>query len=262
MNRSLIHIPLCLVALAMAACADDGDPTTGTHIGNPGDLEFRVSSALTADDGALELQDLDQARFALAEARIVLRDIELDLPDGLGCEDLGALSTQARCDAVGHKVVVAGPFVVDLLGRTSTPSLDGLVLPGIAWRRIDFRIDDARSGLLPFADPLAERSLFVRAWFDHDGSPTELRVQLRFNEDARVEARDGLIVTDGGRLVVDFDVALWLQHVPLTACIAQGELAVLDGVVTIDDDDGGHDCGDLEAAIKQDIKDSAMLLAE
>lgn len=277
-----------LVWVAVLGCGDGGDdPSTGTHIGNPGDLEFRVSSALSEAPEAKEVRftDVDGTPFALAEARVVIRDVELYLPDGLTCAAVAGSYSGATCEAGDDKLEVTGPFVVDLLTGASTPSLEGVKVPPLRWRRVDYRLDDADETLLPSSDPLFGSTLYLRAAFEQAGMTSELRGALRFNEVVRVEDAAGIQLPEGGKLFVELDAGVWLAQAPVSACVASGELPLMDGVATLHDDDDLDDdddddddidddveeslpddeaasCGDLERAIKAGVRGSSRLRAE
>lgn len=278
-----------LAWVAVLGCGDGGDdPSTGTHIGNPGDLEFRVSSALSEAPTSKEVRfnDSDGVSFALAEARVVVRDVELYLPDGLTCAAVAGSYSGATCAAGDDKLEVTGPFVVDLLTGASTPSLEGVKVPPLRWRRVDYRLDDADETLLPAGDPLLGSTFYLRAVFDQAGTPSELRGALRFNEVVRVEDAAGIQLPEGGKLFVELDAGLWLAQAPVSTCIESGELPLMDGVATLhDDDDDDRDdddddddidddveesipdgevasCGELERAIKAGVRGSSRLRAE
>lgn len=253
MKRPL-RLGLPLLAMTLAAC-DAGEPTAGTHVGNPGALRFAATSAVAVGDAPAS-RDGDGAVHAFTEARVNLRDIELDLPDGVECADIADQLVGAYCDAADAKVVVEGPRVVDLLAGTATPSLDDVRLPPLVWRRIDFRLDDARD--LP-GDDLEGYSFVARA-IDPGGERADaLHIRLAMGEDARVEAPEGVMLPEGGLLVVDFDVEAWLADLPLAQCVEDGELRVEGGAVIIDERSG---CGDLERRLKDNIKDNTRLRAE
>ena len=257
MTRTIFRVSL-LALLCQAACGEAGDdPSTGTHIGNPVELAFTASSALSAADGRLVARDDEGTDYALTEARVNIRDIDLDLPVGVACTDIEGQLQGARCDSASLKVVVEGPFVVDLLTGAAAPSLSGVRLPPLAWRRVDFRISEARD--LPTADTLSGHSFVARADFERGGQVAELRIELKFNEDARVEAPSGVVLPDGGRLVVDFDAGAWFAGLPIGECLEEGDLTLEGGVLILDED---TDCGEAERAIKENIKENTILRGE
>ena len=249
-TRHLAAALLALMALAIG-CSED-DPTAGTHIGNPGDLDFRATSALRAEDGAPASRDAKGEFYGLREARINLRDIELDLPDGVGCAELEGALVGASCE--GDKIRVEGPLLIDLLEGSAQPSIAEVRIPPLTYKRVDYRIDDAED--LPDGHVLEDHSFYVAAGFERDGQPLELRILLKFNEDARVEAPIGVALPGGGRLTVNFDAAQWLSDVPIGDCLDDGDLEIDNGVVLVDED---SDCGEIEGTIKDNIKSSTAL---
>lgn len=253
MNRATHLLPTLLLC-AVAACGD-ADPSAGTHIGNPGELEVRAVSALRAPDGALTLQDDEGTEYRLTEARAHLRDIRLTPSAGLTCADLQPDLEGARCDSDGPEVIVDGPFEVDLLDGALPARLAQVRLPAVRWARVDLRLDDAPEGDLGL---LAGHSLAARASFTHQGAPAELHIRLRFNEDARIEAPNGVQLPDGGTLRAELDASAWLRDLPLAECLEEGDLEVEGGVLRVDEESR---CGEIEKVLKDNIKDHTRLTA-
>jgi hypothetical protein len=108
-------------------------------------------------------QSSDGLTFTLNEARVNLRDIELDLPSGENCEDRQALiAAPAECKG-SSTVILPGPFVVDLASGTSTPDLSTAGVPADTYKRIDFRFDEVKAGEgVPDTDPLYDTAFTPR----------------------------------------------------------------------------------------------------
>lgn len=266
---ALLRLPLAsaaLVALAAGAAACGGQTgVAGIQVG-------ATSSALTANDpGApLGIAGDDGIAYAVSEARVHLRDIELDLPSDVSCADVeDALAGGAECDSSDDsaddggedKVRIPGPFVIDLLTRTATPDLSAVQIPALAYQRIDFRVEDARAedGLVGQGDALLGKSWVVRAAFTKDGAPMQLALDLKFNEDIRIEAAGGVDVADGQSLLLQFDMAGWLAGASVGACIDSGDARTEGDTVIIDEDTSGNSCGDIENTIKENMKGSGEL---
>jgi hypothetical protein len=246
-----------------------------------------------AVSGPLRFVDGSGLEATLTHARVHLRHIELDLPFGMRCagvrdqlaggavcksdvSDDDGTPDQGSGDAPGtpgaedsgtgaprdrheRTILIRGPFVVDLLAGVSTPSLSRVRVPAVAYTRIDVRIDDGElgEGVLRSGDELIDRSLVVWADFVYMGTPVELRLSLKFNEDVRFEAPRG--VPAGPELRLELEVDRWLSGIRLADCLDGGDLVVEDGVLLVDDDSARGECSDLEGDIKDNVKNSARL---
>lgn len=269
------HAPRVIIALtaamSLSACgdADTADPIRARGLS----LALAGASPTAVDDPSFEFADGSGQRYALGEARFVLRHIELDLPDGVRCDDIHhLLAGGATCDGTddptdradrsgsNDTVRIDGPFVVDLAGGRVEPPLDGVRLPDLAWRRVDLRVDDADDALgLPEDDPLHASSWYMTASFERDAAPLSLSVGLKFNEDIRFEAEGGVATDTDEPLLIAFDVSRWLDGLPIGACIDDGELEVSDGVVAVSDRAARGACADIEGVLKDNLKNSADL---
>lgn len=204
-------------------------------------------------------QSSDGVRFTLTQARIHLRDIQLDLPKGTACEDVSGLVSGAECKAADDSktLVVAGPIVADLMTGATTPDLSGVVIPAGTYKRIDFRLEEAKSGEVAAGEPLIGYSLLVGADFaDQAGKKLEMR--LKFSEDARFESDAGVEVPEGGTLIAMLNPAVWLNGLPLGSCIEKGDVTTEGDTVRIDDRAEG-DCSGAEDTVKRNIKTSGDL---
>jgi hypothetical protein len=266
MNPFFFHLQsmvACACLFALTAC--DAGPRGGTDIGNA--LSAIEMAARSSDDPGAEDPAGDDAQgtaLTVQAARAYLRHIQLDLPTGTPCDSLGdsddGLVAPLSCEA--DKLTIEGPFVIDLLERTSDPSLQDLRLPELTYTRVDVRFDDAdpEDGLVDEADPLAESTLLVQGEFEYQAATTTYTVLLDFNEDARFESPEGIRVTDEevSTLLLSLDVARWFSALPITQCLDAGDLVVDGGHVDLNDDQGGA-CGALENELKDAIKESGRL---
>lgn len=255
--RALLHIAL----LATFGCsAFTGQDPEGTHVGNPGaTLAFRATSS-EGSGGALTFADDGGTVYTLRAAAAHLKDIELYLPTGTTCADVTVVG--ATCEPGDDKIDIRGPFLVDLITGESDPSLAEVSIPALSYSRIDFRLEEADpdDGLVSASSEMADRSFLADADFTDDGGqPAELQIRLAIHEDARVESSSGVLVTDGGALVVLLDAARWLEGAPIDACLAEGDLSITDGVLLIDTD---GDCDDVVDALEDNIKESAQLSSD
>lgn len=196
--------------------------------------------------------------YAMTEIRAILRHIELDLPSGVTCAEVEDELVGAICEV--DKIVVEGPFVVDLLQGTSTPSLSNVRVPDLAYPRADLRIDDADSdtGLDP-DDPLNDYSWILRATFTRDDDTLELYIRLKLNEDIRFEAPEGVRASSEAPLLVVFDPAVWLNGIPIEACLDAGDIETRSGTLEISDNSATGQCSDIETLLKANLKESGQL---
>ncbi|MFN7132863.1 MAG: hypothetical protein ACK4N5_12345 [Myxococcales bacterium] len=249
-----------LLAVSLCACGNGGGAA----------LLIASSDAVGSNSSALgsgttptpppTFQSSDGLRFSLTEARVNLRDIRIDLPPGSACADVALELRGAECKNSGdsHTIVVAGPLVVDLLTGKSTPDLSALRIPAGTYKRIDFRLDDGRREDLPAGDELVDRSFVARAEYQHEGQSGRLELLLKFNEDARFQSDAGVVVEDGATLLAMLRPEIWLEGLPLKACLEKKDVEPANGVLRLDDKAKG-DCSDAENLVKRNIKRSGDL---
>jgi hypothetical protein len=140
MTKNRIHL-LGAMMILTAACADDAG-TAGLAM-----------SALSRDGKAPVPTDTVGTSFTLQQGLLHLRHIEIDLPQGQRCADLGDTLAGATCrdpSVAGEeaKIRIAGPIVVDLVAGTSTPTLANVVIPAGSYKRIDLRVGTADSAAM------------------------------------------------------------------------------------------------------------------
>ena len=142
-----IALPL---TVAVGACAPSGGAAVAVQA---------TSSTTQALDGVDVPSAQDDAgnSVTIAAAEVHLRDIRLTLPAGVACADVEASLVSAGCedaddsddsggdneDDHGAEIIVDGPFVVDLVAGTSTPTLDDVRVPAMRYDRVDLRVDES-----------------------------------------------------------------------------------------------------------------------
>lgn len=246
--------------LLTSACSGSGD--TGFSV-------RAVTSASHTADTPEAVTDQGGSQYTLVEAWLHIRDIELDLPAGVTCADVEAdLAGGAYCDpdddslddSPEAKIKLDGPFIVDMITGETTPSLAGVRVPALAYSRIDVRADDGdpQEGLVEPGSALDDATYVVAATFEYEGSTTELRFSLNFDEDIRIEQPGGIELAGDEDLVAEFVVDSWLNGVDIAGCIGDGELSIDSGVVSVDDRNDGA-CGGIEDTIKNNMKNSGRL---
>ncbi len=254
---------LSAATLALTACSGEGASLQFSVYGEGVDSQaFDVASQKAVASKSLAAPTFtssDGVNFMLTQARIHLRDIRLDLPKGTSCGDVLGMSAGVECKGgeSSKTLVVEGPIVADLMTGTTTPDLSGLVIPAGTYKRIDFRLEEAKSDEVAANEPLIGYSLLAGATFvDQAGKTLELR--LKFSEDARFESDTGVEVPEGGKLITMLNPAIWLAGLPVGSCLQKGDVAFEGNVLRIDDKAKG-DCSGAEDLVKQNIKRSGDL---
>lgn len=258
---SLRPLLLCAAAVGLTACVGDGAALRfSANEARAQASRVLVQGAEATATPAPSFRSSDGLVFTLTEARISLRDIRLDLPQGTRCSEVSGLLAGATCkdnDSSGT-VVVPGPIVVDLMTGATTPDLSGLRLPSGNYQRIDFRLEEARANEVASGEPLVGYSLLARASFTRDGAPHTLELQLKFSEDARFQSANGVAVDADTALLALLQPQAWLDGLPVDTCLSKGDLQLSGDVLRLDDQARG-DCGDAENRVKTNIKNSGQL---
>ncbi len=246
-NKTLGRLVGAMLLAGVAGCSGTGgaggvsasDPTQLDGDAATVALSFQMVDGTTA--AALSTEDSAGNTLDLTAASMTLEEIEIKLPDGQTCAALRAtLPDFATCDDSEEdddKIVLVGPFVVDLLTGESTPSLSDVTLPSGIVREVRLRVEslsvDGTSG----------------------GDPVSLR--LRINERIDLEDTAGFEISEAvsvNTILLNFNVREWLAGVDLQACDENH-----DGSVEIDDEDEGGDCSDLEDSIRDNVKASGTV---
>ena len=240
-----------LIALALAGCADGAAKS-----GEVASVSLALQVAPTGD--AAVGREAQGGAFTIEHATAVVERFELYVPRDSQCEDALHDDDRMDCDASsdddGAKLTVRGPFVVNLIDGTATPSLENVLVPAGVYRRIDVRFSDDSDaehldGLALVADgqfaPSADAAI-----------PFELR--LEFNEDARFESEAGIELGAGGasEVLMKLDVGRWFADLPVGKCMSDGDLAAEGGTLTIDE---RSDCSHIERDLRAAIRNSGSL---
>lgn len=252
---------LCAAAIGLTACLGDGAALRfSVNEAEAKAASVFVQGAEATATPAPTFRSSDGIVFTLTEARIHLRDIRLDLPQGTRCAEVSGLLAGATCkgsDSSGT-VLVPGPIIVDLMTGATTPDLSGLRLPSGNYKRIDFRLEEAKADEVASGEPLVGYSLLVKASFTRDNAANTLDLALKFSEDARFESTNGVAVDADTALLALLQPQVWLDGLPVATCLSKGDLQIANNVLRIDGQAKG-DCGDAETRVKSNIKNSGQL---
>ena len=258
--KNFMHV---LLAISVVACSES-EPNTnlGTSTGN-------ALALLASSRGELSMtpsgSDTSGTLYTVETASAYVREINLE-HNAASCAELEAsLSAEVTCYDSGNdgdkvELRIAGPFLFDLIARTSTPSLANLTLPTGTYSRIDVRFDDAESqeGIIDDNHPIAEQTLIGSGTFTYENVVRTFDLALKFNEDARFENNSGIeIQSDNNDIFLLLDVQEWFSGLPITDCLDDGDLSFDGNHLQIADDSGS--CSDIENSIKEAIKRSGQL---
>jgi hypothetical protein len=263
MHTASLRLTLLSAALAVTACGGDGASLRFSVNENQAQAASALVQAADATTPAPTFRSSDGLTFTLNEARIHLKDIRLDLPQGTKCADVRGLLSGATCKggdsgSGSGTVVIPGPLIVDLMTGATTPDLSGLRLPAGTYKRIDFRLDEARAGEVAANEPLVGYSLLVKAGFTRDNTAHTLDLKLKFSEDARFQSSTGVEVGADDELLALLKPQVWLEGLPVASCLQKGDLQIANNVLRIDDQAKG-DCSGAEGLVKNNIKNSGDL---
>jgi hypothetical protein len=247
---TLRHLTLLVMLAGAAACGRSGpsisdEGTTLIHAGvNTGNglasASFAFGAAQAPDPNnastTVTVPDRSGTPFTLTTARAAIGRVTLE-------------SSTAE-------VRLPGPFVADLLAQTLTPSLQDVAVPAAAYTAVTLTFAQAKAGLSP-SDPLDGNTIYLAGTFVDAGTPTRFSVALQFNEDARFASAGTIdLARDTHALLrVEFDIAGWFSTLPLTDCLTQGDLGVVNGVLNLGQSHGGA-CSDVRGALKDAIEAS------
>lgn len=240
-----------LFALAAGCGSGASGGSAASNPSDPANLDGDAASvsmtfqAVSGTPAALTTTDATGATVDLSSASMTIERIDIKLPDGQSCSTLSiSLPAFASCDDDSSddnpssddssddddKIRLNGPFTVDLLTGTSTPSLADITLPSGIVREIKVRV----------ADLAAAGSV--------DGAPFSLN--LNFHEDIEFHDVSGFEISEAvslNQVVISFDVSKWLSGVNLASCGS--------GTVKVDDE-SDDSCSEIEDEIRDNIEHS------
>lgn len=261
-------------ATLLAACGGnsgggEADVISGVRIKATSSAAATASAKATDPAPAgLAMADQDGTVFVMDTARASVKDIEIELPEGMECEDSedDIASDLLTCESVDDSFAIKGPFVLDLIAGTSTPDISAVGLPSGTYSHVAVKFEEAEveDGLVLAEDPLAGHTIYLSGTFKfdpNDAGETEktFELLLKFSEEAEFANVAGATIDSlaADDLILSLDVASWFSALPITSCITNGDLQVVDNHLMISDATG--DCQNLEDSLKEAIKGSAEL---
>lgn len=256
------------VALLWCGCEE----TAGTHIGNPSTSTVGIALEATSSDGGSGFSDDGGLAMTLADARLYVTAIELELPAGAHCSAYeSGLTGPVSCANEGsgqgqqnrETIMVQGPFAADLMAGTATPDLSSVGIPPLRYQHVVVRValGDTAGGVLASDDELVGLSFAARASFEYMSSPAELRMRLGFQGDLEFSLGGNVELEPGDNLIVEFDAAGWLKGIRLGDCLDNGDLTMEEGVVVIDEDAGTGECAQTRNQFEENVRGSGQVRA-
>jgi len=239
----------------LTACNDSStEPNSETRASFSVVLSSNSSSTpkLNAVD-SLSITDMGGTHFTITYAKINLRHIQFDFPS----ED----SRSKDLDTT-EQISIEGPFVVDLMDGSSTPSITEFNIEAGTYKRIDLRLDDVKptDGIISPSDDMYDNTMILKGIFTYDGiTDRNFTFKLKFNEDIRFEEPYGILIQKGGntQILLNLHVEEWLKNINITKCLDDSEINLdNNGDLIIDDNNGNGDCSDFENTIKHNIKNN------
>lgn len=253
-----------LAALGACGTGLPGDVTVQEPVG----LELRLEDGVATSPGFAPADAAATAPVTVTGATVNLRDVELDLPEGVHCVDLPATSPVGRtgqCESGDDSATLAfeGPFRVDLMTGESSPPLERLVIPPGVYGRVDLRIDDVEEEATASADPMAGISLLAYGSYA-TATTVDVRVALKFNEDIRFEAPDAATgiavgVEGGGAIVVRIVAQEWFSGIEETLETCRAAVGHGAAVLDIHEETDASECRQLEGILKENFKRAGQL---
>jgi hypothetical protein len=238
MKRSKSAFLFSIVTLVTAtACGDATGPEDGTMLklslvtpAPPASSAPGLHSVVTQSDGS---NTLEFTRVAL-----VMREIELELASGNGCDDMGETDTDDDCEEFE-----AGPLLMELPLDGSVSHVVSIEIPAGTYDEIEFDIHKAE---------LPEDQAFLDQFPEFEG--VSIRVEGTWNgesflflqdldEEQEIELSTPLVIEDGSdanNLTLEMDIATWY----------------LDEGGTLIDPRTANESGENEGLVEDNIKQS------
>ncbi len=244
---------------------------------DPGQASFAIeaTSSISEADQELVFADSVGTVYTLTESELYVEEIELELPEFLDCEDIeGQLDPRVTCDSQfadeanfdgdddisnDAELEIAGPFVLDIVTGETTPPLGDIRIPAVIYQEIDIEYDEADADVrgVRSGDEIVGNTWIVHATFqDEKQNERELVMRVGFGGEIDIEPDDGIDVPEDGGLVFTFDVARWLENIPLDECRLDGDLKTNADMVVVTNDTDAGECLNMEERLENTLKAS------
>lgn len=260
------------LASAIAACSptDSGVATTLSIQGTaPSSLtSLSVSKATTSIDiSVVNTAGVESGVLTLTEARVGLKEIEFDLPEQEGDDDLD--DDGIDDDGVEDSIEFEGPYVVDLITNTVTPSLGSITMDPGTYTEVELKLDkvendtedDDGTSAIAVDDPMYGYSIYLVGTYSENAGASNIPVRFAYDldEEVRITADNakGFVVGEGRNdVIIAFRLARWFNFslgAPVDFSTATMNMS---GEIVLDETADGNNSA-LRESIRDLIKDSA-----
>lgn len=256
--------------LIISGCNGDNNTTTGNPLVSlsiqataPGSLSL---SALNLQPVAIDIKNSSgvvEGNLNITSARIALKEIEFELEN--------TQDEEMEFD-------FEGPFVVDLLQGTVSPSLSQINLPTGLYKEVKLKIDkiegdeldESGGSIIPPTDPLFGKSILVSGLYtgptSNAGNVTNAPFQMSFDLDDELEltgANDtslGFNIEDGdvNALILAFRISKWIDFSNTEtnpSGLEPSQIEVTLGEINLDEASTGNNA-DIRELVYKNIKES------
>jgi|GEM_PF-6167824 len=217
-RRVAFAFSLVLYSLVFTSCGTGDLTNSGTGAGNPGSgatVSLQVEGVQLTNTNALVLS----SGVEITTAQIVLSQIEFRTVEE--CQN-GSSGGSSQVD-------LEGPYVIDLLNNTSSPSLDNINLKEGLYCRIELRLDKLEDNELPnnidITDPIVSHSIYIEG---KTGEGISFTAVLEIDDDFRLQNQStGFNISNGDLLFVIFNLNTWFQGINFSdATVSGGEIQI------------------------------------
>lgn len=248
-----ITIGTITIGAASLGCGRAGSPEAA----GPSSAHVRLAafSSLTDSERLLHFEDPTGTRYTLTSARVVVERAAFELPAGVACDDLEAdLSAPVGC--ADGRVLLDGPFVVELRGGRAIPAMAEASVPALDYRAVDLEVRQGGSSADPLdaKDELVDRTVAAHATFLFENAPRRLRLLFGFHR--RMHARIDEPIAAGQTVALRMDVSRWLHRIPVTTCVMRGHIFADDDVVTVNGNPFSGDCAEADVEFPINFEES------
>lgn len=222
-----------IILLLSMGCAET--PFQGTSTGNA------IKMGLEPDtSGRIATASENGTEFSIDSAMASVSRISFPLSSIVGCDRLG-LSAPLGCDASGEGVEIVGDYSADLLTAEFSPNLNDLTLPAIKMESLEAEVQE----------------LTLTGQFNYDDTDVDYDVTVPFDSILFFNSDGAKKLKDNQTLSLLLQPASWMSAVPVTQCIENGDLEIIEGGVVL-----SNDCDNALERIEAAIQESTILKIE
>lgn len=272
----------CALLASSVGCGLDDTVDIDDSDFDPGQATFALesTSSLSHSSEDLTFADSNGTVYTVTESRLVVQEIEMELPNFIDCTDIEAqLAPEVKCDSAfddetdfsdddisnSAELKIEGPFVLDLVSGELNPPLGEIRIPAVTYQEVDVEFEKATSTTrgVSSGDEIIGNSWIVRAEFqDEKGGERNLVMRVGFSGEIDVEPDRGINVPEGSRVTFTFDVARWLENIPLTSCLRDGDLKTSGQQVLVTNSTDSGECLNMKARLENTLKVSGGVRIE